>query len=44
MLFDIKPDITISTLRREVNFITDIKYGSKKIGELHVNQIVRAHV
>lgn len=38
VLFDIKPDITISTLRREVNFITDIKDGSKKIGELHVNR------
>ncbi|MGL5273346.1 MAG: glycosyltransferase family 4 protein [Phocaeicola sp.] len=35
-LFDIKPDITISTLRREINFFTDIKDGSKKIGELHV--------
>lgn len=37
-LFTIKPDITISLLRREINFITSIKDGSKKIGELHVNR------
>lgn len=36
----IKPDITISTLRREINFINDIQDGSKKIGEIHIN---RAH-
>lgn len=34
-LLEIKPDITISALRREINFINDIKDGSKKIGELH---------
>lgn len=34
----IRPDITISTLRREINFINDIADGSKKIGELHVNR------
>lgn len=34
-LLNIKPDITISALRREINFINDIKDGSKKIGELH---------
>lgn len=38
VLFEIKPDITISLLRREINFITNIKDGSKKIGELHVNR------
>jgi len=32
------PDITVSMLRREINFITDIKDGSRKIGELHVNK------
>lgn len=37
-LFRIRPDITISLLRREINFINDIKDGSKKIGELHVNR------
>lgn len=37
-LFDIRPDITVSLLRREINFITSIDDGSKKIGELHVNK------
>lgn len=36
----IKPDITVSLLRREINFISDIQDGSKKIGEIHIN---RAH-
>lgn len=36
----IKPDITISTLRREINFLTEINDGSIKIGEIHIN---RAH-
>lgn len=39
-LMRISPDITVSMLRREINFITSIKDGSKKIGELHIN---RAH-
>jgi len=34
----ISPDITISLLRREINFINEIKDGSKKIGELHINR------
>ena len=34
----IRPDITISLLRREINFLTSIQDGSKKIGELHVNR------
>lgn len=38
VLFDIKPDITISLLRREINFINDIHDGSKKWGWLHVNK------
>lgn len=37
-LMRLHPDITISLLRREINFLTDIKDGSKKIGELHVNR------
>ena len=37
-LMRICPDITISTLRREINFLTSIKDGSVKIGELHVNR------
>lgn len=38
LLFEIRPDITDSLLRREINFINDIKDGSAKIGELHVNR------
>ena len=37
-LLRIKPDITISTLRREINFINDIQDGSIKIGELHLSR------
>lgn len=33
-----KPDITVSLLRREINFITQINDGSHKVGELHVNR------
>ena len=37
-LYEIKPDITVSLLRREINFLCDIKDGSKKVGEIHVNK------
>jgi glycosyltransferase involved in cell wall biosynthesis len=37
-LLQIRPDITISTVRREINFINDIPDGSKKIGEIHFNR------
>ena len=37
-LLRIRPDFTISMLRREINFLIDIPDGSKKIGELHVNR------
>ena len=37
-LMRIRPDITVSMLRREINFITRIKDGSRKIGELHINR------
>lgn len=37
-LMQIRPDFTISTLRREINFLNEIKDGSVKIGELHVNR------
>lgn len=37
-LMRIRPDFTISMLRREINFLTDIQDGSMKIGELHVNR------
>ena len=31
----LKPDITISLLRREINFLTKIHDGSAKVGEIH---------
>ena len=37
-LMRLRPDITISLLRREINFINEIKDGSRKIGELHINR------
>ena len=37
-LLRIRPNITVSLLRREINFLTSINDGSKKIGELHVNR------
>lgn len=38
-LFQIRPDITVSLLRRDINFINDIKDGSIKIGEIHFNRL-----
>lgn len=37
-IMEIKPDFTVSLLRREINFITSIKDGSKKYGEMHINR------
>ena len=37
-LIRLKPDITITTLRREINFINTVKDGSLKIGELHLSR------
>lgn len=37
-LQDIKADIVVSAMRREINFINDINDGSKKIGEIHFNK------
>ena len=34
-LMDLKADITVTTIRREINFINDISDGSHKIGEIH---------
>lgn len=34
-LMELRPDITVSILRREINFINDIHDGSRKIGEIH---------
>lgn len=39
-LLRLRPDMTVSLLRREINFITGINDGSRKVGWLHVN---RAH-
>lgn len=37
-LHRLRPDITISTLRREINFFAKINDNSLKIGELHLNR------
>ena len=37
-LMQVRPDITVSVLRREINFINDIPDGSKKVGEIHFNK------
>lgn len=37
-LMELHPDITVSLLRREINFLTSIKDGSKKVGEIHINK------
>ena len=38
-LMEIDPDITVSTLRREINFISSLKDGSIKIGEIHASKM-----
>ena len=38
VLLRIHPDITITTLRREINFINSVGDGSIKIGELHLSR------
>lgn len=35
-LYDIKPDIVSTTCGRDLDFLTEIKDGSKKIGESHI--------
>lgn len=37
-LMRIQPDITMSLLRREINFINNIHDGSRKMGEIHVHR------
>lgn len=37
-LNELKPDITISTLRRDINIINDMTDGSVKLGEIHFNK------
>ncbi len=38
-LLKIRPDFVITTLRREINFINNIRDGSRKIGELHLSRV-----
>lgn len=38
VLADLNPDIIITTLRREINFINKVHDGSVKIGELHLSR------
>ncbi len=38
VLYKNRPDIVISTLRRELNFICSVRDGSIKIGEFHVTR------
>lgn len=42
-LMEVKPDITVSAVRREINFINDIPDGSKKIGEIHFEKQFYRH-
>lgn len=37
-LEEIRPDITVSMMRREINFLHRLKDGSKKVGEIHTNR------
>lgn len=37
-LMAVRPDVTVSTVRREINFINDIPDGSRKVGEIHFNK------
>ena len=38
LLHKLRPDITDSLLRREINFLCSLRDGSAKVGELHVNR------
>jgi len=37
-LMQVRPNITVSVMRREINFINDIPDGSRKVGEIHFNR------
>lgn len=37
-LYQLRPDITISLLRRDINFINEMNDGSIKLGEIHLNK------
>jgi len=42
-LMKVKPNITVSAVRREINFINDIPDGSRKIGEIHFEKQFYRH-
>lgn len=37
-MMELRPDVTVSVARREINFITKVKDGSKKIAEIHFSR------
>lgn len=37
-MMELRPDITVSIARREINFITKVNDGSKKIAEIHFSR------
>lgn len=37
-LMEIRPDITVSLLRKDINFLNSIKDGSRKVGEIHFDK------
>ena len=37
-LLEIRPDITVSLLRKDINFINSIQDGSRKVGEIHFDK------
>ncbi|WP_455671796.1 glycosyltransferase family 4 protein [Phocaeicola sp.] len=37
-LINLRADIVVSAMRRDINFLNDIPDGSKKIGEIHFNK------
>lgn len=42
-LMEVRPNITVSAVRREINFINDIPDGSHKIGEIHFEKQFYRH-
>lgn len=42
-LHRIKPDITVSLLRRDINFINQLADGSLKVGEIHFDRLHYRH-
>ena len=38
VLMETRPDITVSLLRKDINFLNSIKDGSRKVGEIHFDK------